>query len=381
MESDQPSRPPRKQALGKDARAYLNQKPCPSMCSSHVSPSNLLHPSSSSIRHSQSFHQVGKGLVKHTRSFRQPGKASELWQGSGDQPSAGGCHNNYHHHHHHPLDSWQDLGDSLEQRHGTPGGPSEQHKPSKGSQLSVDGGDALDHLQRSAKMRPKHSLYESNSSPEFVVPMMESLTGRTQSYDQLILPHYRGREAGLAPPLPPPTTTTTTTTTNTNTTLPVSPARERIDQVSQAMWQSFESIAGSLPLQVKHPFAGTFNSLFLGLCPAIELSEEQFLSVRETSCFSPRHVCSRRHTAAELGNPVDYRLLGPPLDPEPRVTYEGYCTLDFQASLVSNGHLLSGEESILKVILSLPLSPPPPPHLLYESMLVSRICVMLCMWR
>lgn len=125
--------------------------------------------------------------------------------------------------------------------------------------------------------------------------------------------------------------------------------------MSQAMWQSFEMIAGSLPHQHRHPLVSTFQPLFLKLCPAIGFSEAQFLSLRETSTSSLRHVCARQHCVSgeQLGSTVEYRLLGPPLESEPRVTCEGYCTLVFQASLVKNfpNDHWEDEKSILKLTL------------------------------
>ena len=59
-------------------------------------------------------------------------------------------------------------------------------------------------------------------------------------------------------------------------------------------------------------------------------------------------MCARQHCDAELGSPVEYQLLGTQLDSDPMVTFEGYCTLVFQASVVSDHR--QDEESTLKVI-------------------------------
>ena len=343
----------------KDVRSDPAQKPCPSL--SYLQPSTHRVPTSTSLRQSHSFHhQVRKAPAECARSFsqsnKQPGATRVRRQQSGDRPpmppSGGAYPLSLRPAPRPPWSSWQDLRDGLEQQHvggAAPDGPSERYRtyPEGGQE-----GDAIRHLalpngssQRLAKGRARYSLYESNSSPEFVVPVTESMEGRTQSYEQLVVKYPPVRcEVVLPPPSPPPP--------------PVSPARERIEQVSQAMWQSFETIAGSLPCQLRYPLAGTFHPLFLRLSPVIGFTEAQFLSVRDASSPpSPRHACARRVVGGEgpvVGSPVDYRLLGPPLDLEPRVTCQGYCTLVFQASVVNksspNDHR-QDEESILKVNL------------------------------
>ena len=347
--TDQSQRIPRRYtaAGGKDARPESTQKPCPSFSHLQQPSTHLIPTSTTSIRHSRSFHQVSKTPIKYTHSFNQaskpPGATWDRRQQSGDHPLVPPCSGGGTYAPPPPptWNLWQDLRDGLEQQQhgGPPKDPSERHLTFTGGQqegcatggkschlVSTNGG-----LQRPAKARMRYSLYESNSSPEFVVPVMESMQGRTQSYDQLV----------LAPPSPPS---------------PISPARERIEQVSQAMW---ESVAGSRACQLEHPLTSTFHSLFLRLCPIVGFTEAQFASVRETSSpsSSPRHACGGRRRCVggdALGPPVEYRLLGPLLDPDPRVTCQGYCSLLFQASVVNRGSSTDhrqDEESILKVNL------------------------------